>query len=129
MGPRIIKNHDYISVDFGNGRRLTAGRSGEKATGAVPSLVFDRWHKMVHNDDGMQLGDRIQKFVDEINSLWPEWSTPPKAFKVGDKVKVDFGKKKGGLKEGVIIGVKRTNYSVRFDAGLYEVPGDMLREV
>jgi hypothetical protein len=129
MKPKIITRHDWISVDFGNGRRLTVSRSGEKATGAVPHHVFREWSNMIRTTTGDTYSDRIEKFVADIDSVWPEWHVAPPTFKVGQTVKYDFGPRRGGMAEGVIVKVLRSNYTVRFDGmGLVRIPGDMLAE-
>ena len=125
--PTIITTHDYVTVNFGNGRRLTGSYGGEKATGAIPKHVWQAWLALLDNPaDTRTLGERIQKFVDDINSLWPEWNVPPKTFNVGDTVKMDFGKR-GGMDTGTIIKKAHTNYTIRFEKhGLVGINGDLL---
>jgi hypothetical protein len=128
MTPRTTTTHDYISVDFGNGRRLTASRSGEKSSGSVPHEVFDLWSRTVRAGGGT-VGERIGKFVADIDTIWPDWSVPPKTFKVGDPVKYDFGPRQGGVREGKIVKVLRTNYTINFgEFGLIRMSGDLLEE-
>lgn len=127
--PKITTQHDWISVDFGNGRRLTASRSGEKGTGLMPREVFDAWVKMVNTPDGTSLGERIAKFAADIDSIWPDWRVGPKTFHLGDTVRYDFGPRRGGMQAGKIVKVLRTNYTVRFDGmGLVRISGDLLSE-
>ena len=127
MRPKIIKQHDYLSVDFGNGRRLTVSRSGEKASGAVPRSVFDAWSRAMRAPGAANYEERIDRFVANIQSIWPEWSTPPRAYAVGERVSADFGKR-GGVRSGVVEKVLRSNYTVRFDGiGLVRIAGDMLQ--
>jgi hypothetical protein len=127
--PRIIRNFDWISVDFGNGRRLTAGRSGEKATGAVPRDVFDKWSKMICETGTGTFDERIERFVADIDTTWPDWNKPPRSFAVGEQVKFDFGKRRGGVRTGTVIKVLRTNYTVDFgDMGRIRMAGDLLAE-
>lgn len=127
--PKITTQHDWISVDFGNGRRLTVSRSGEKASGAVPRDVFNQWSVMLRAVGGEGYGERIKKFVSDIDSIWPEWNAAPPTFKVGDVVRYDFGPRRGGMMSGTVVKVLRTNYTVRFDGiGLVRISGDLLSE-
>jgi hypothetical protein len=129
MTPKIKTTHDWISVDFGNGRRLTVSRSGEKATGAIPYPVFREWSNMIRTTTGDTYIDRIEKFVADIDAIWPEWNVAPQTFKVGQVVKYDFGPKRGGLRSGTVVKILRTNYTVRFDEmGLVRISGDLLAE-
>ena len=124
--PRIITTHDWISVDFGNGRRLTASRSGEKGTGAIPHEVFRAWSKMICEESPVTIDDRIAAFVARIDSIWPEWDVPPRTFTVGESVSFDFGKR-GGVRRGTVVKVSRTNYTVDFVGyGKVSMAGDLL---
>ncbi len=119
---------DYISLDFGNGRRLTTSWSGQKASGAVPTHVFKAWCAMVDEKkpEGLFL-DRVKKFSTDIDKLWPEWSTPAKTFNIGQAVQFDFGPKRGGVDTGTVTEKLRTNYVIRFvRRGLIAMPGDLL---
>jgi hypothetical protein len=118
--PRIITQHDFVSVDFGNGRRLTTSWSSQKATGAVPHAVFVAWcamldRKTVEGVVDITFGERIAKFVADINTIWPDWNKPPKAYTVGQTVTFDFGKRKGGTDTGVVVDVRRTNVFVKWN--------------
>jgi hypothetical protein len=124
--PRIINQHEYISVDLGNGRRLTASFRGEKATGSVPKHVFDAWCRAVSTQEGT-VGERITAFVDRIDTVWPEWHVGPPARVVGDVVELDFGKGHG-VDSGPIVSKRGARYTVRFARrGLVSVPADLLR--
>jgi hypothetical protein len=127
--PRITTTHDWISVDFGNGRRLTASRSGEKATGAVPQEVFRQWSGMIRATGGGTFEEKIARFVENIDTIWPAWNVAPKAFSVGDSVRYDFGPRRGGICEGKVVRVLRTNYTVDFGVhGLIRMAGDLLAD-
>lgn len=124
--PKINAQHDYISVDLGNGRRLTCSWNGEKATGAIPDPVFDAWHKMVVSKSETPLLERIKAFVDGLGTLWPEWNVPPREFRPGERVKCDFGKRRG-MDTGTILKKNRTTYDIKWDReGLVGMAGDML---
>ena len=127
--PRIIEQHDYVSVDFGNGRRLTASFSGEKASGAVPMEVFDRWSAAIRGvTEGKTLGQAIREFVANIDTIWPAWSAPPaKVYSPEEEVSFDFGKRRGGVKKGRIVKKTRTGYQIRFEGmGLVSMSADLL---
>lgn len=127
--PKIITNHDWISVDFGNGRRLTVSRSGEKGTGAIPPGVFDKWSKTIRAPGDEPYSARIEKFVAGIDAIWPGWSIPPRSFAVGESVKYDFGPRRGGIREGKVVKKLRTTYTVDFAGyGLVRMAGDLLEE-
>ena len=130
--PRLNTQHDFISIDFGNGRRLTTSYGGQKATGAVPRVVFDAFcamikAKAVEGVVDVTFGVRVQKFADNIATIWPDWNKAPKTFKVGDTVSIDFGKRRGGIDTGKVYKVSRTNYFVDWQrSGKIGVTGDML---
>lgn len=125
--PKINTQHDYISVDFGNSRRLTTSHSGQKASGEVPSRVFEAWVKALNVVSGVNYGERVAKFVADIDALWPEWSTPPKSFEEGQEITFDFGARRGGVKKGKVEKKNRTTYTVRFEGmGLIKMAGDLL---
>jgi len=129
--PRIINQHEYISIDFGNGRRLTASFSGAKAAGAIPPHVWKAWLAMIDSPTAPGPNAflvKIEAFAASIGTLWPEWNVPPREFKVGETVKFDFGPKRGGTRSGKIEKKSRTSYVVRFDSGLISISGDMLAE-
>jgi hypothetical protein len=127
--PRITTTHDWISVDFGNGRRLTASRSGEKGSGAIPKEVFRQWSDMIRANSGGTVGEKIARFVENIDTIWPAWNVAPKAFSVGDSVRYDFGPRRGGICEGKVVRVLRTNYTVDFGVhGLIRMAGDLLAD-
>ena len=146
--PSIINQHEYVSVNFGNGRRLTVSFNGEKAAGAVPHNVWATW-TVLHQrklpsaataatlTDAQKAflagplpeinGERVQAFVDQIAALWPEWNVAPPAFTVGQRVKLDFGPRRGGVDEGTVTAKVRTSYTVRWDrSGLIRVSADIL---
>ena len=128
--PRIIEQHEYISVDFGNGRRLTTSYSGERATGAIPAHVWKAWFAAMDRKGAEgTIGERVRAFAAGIDALWPEWNTPPKAFAVGQTVRFDFGPRRGGMDTGVVVSLKRTTYTVRFARmGLVGLSADLLAE-
>ena len=126
--PTIITQHDYISINFGNNRRLTTSWSGQKASGAVPGHVFNEFCRRILEEANTNFGDRIQKFVDEIDTIWPEWNVPPKTFTVGEEVTYYFGKRKG-VEKGVVTKVRGTNVTVRFESsGLISMAADLLQD-
>ena len=127
--PRIIEQHEYISVDFGNGRRLTTSYSGERAAGAIPPHVWRAWLTAMSRKGGGTVGESVRAFAAGIDALWPEWNMPPKAFAVGQTVRFDFGPRRGGMDTGVVVSLKRTTYTVRFARmGLVGLPADLLAE-
>jgi hypothetical protein len=128
--PRIIEQHEYISVDFGNGRRLTTSYSGQRAAGAIPPHVWRAWlAAMDEKNTGLNYGERVRAFAAGIDALWPEWGTPPKEFAVGQAVKFDFGPRRGGADKGVVVKKVRATYTVRFERmGLVGIPADLLAE-
>ena len=150
MTPSIATQRDFLSVNFGNGRRLTVSYSGEKAAGAVPHNVWLTW-TVLHQRLPMSaataakltnaqkaflasplpaaVGERVKAFVDQIDALWPEWNAAPPAFTIGQRVKFDFGPRKG-TDEGTVTAKARTSYTVRWDRnGLVRVSADMLSPV
>lgn len=137
--PRIIETHDWISVDFGGGRRLTTSWSGEKATGAVPRNVFTAWAKFV---DDFRKGPKrepptptekpflraIERWVESVvPAIWPDWSVLARVPEVGEIVRYDFGSRRGGVDEGPITKVTKTRATVQFARhGSVSVTHDMI---
>lgn len=127
--PRIITQHEYISIDFGHSRRLTTSYSGQKASGKVPAPVWKAWVRTMTEKSETPFGERVQKFVDNIDTIWPEWNVGPKTFEVDQVVTYDFGPKRGGKKSGPIVKKNRTTYTIRFEGmGLVSMSGDLLAE-
>lgn len=134
--PRIIDTHDWISIDLGNGRRLTTSRYSDKVSGAVPQTVADAWFRMIKDfraspdeqkPDAKPFLRAIEKFADGIPTLWPEWNAPAPTFVVGQVVSFDFGPKRGGVEQGPVVKVGRTTATVRFPkGGLISIPKDLL---
>lgn len=136
--PRVIESHDWISIDFGNGRRLTSSYSGEKASGSIPPHVFKAWISFV---DGYGKSDEaskakpedkpflraIERFAVEILPKWPGWDAPMPTFTVGQVVAFDFGARRGGKESGPVVKINRTSVTVRFPTqGLVSIPNDLL---
>lgn len=128
--PTIINQHEYMSINFGNNRRLTGSYRGERAAGSIPLNVFDAFSKAVHNKEyGATYGDRVQRFADEIDKIWPEWNVPPRTFAVNEEVVFDFGKRRGGTDKGIVTKVKGTSVTVKWQRmGLVGLTADMLEE-
>jgi hypothetical protein len=127
--PTIINQHEYISINFGNNRRLTCSYSGEKASGAIPYNVFKEFSNRIRAKSDVKIGDRVQQFVDEIDTIWPEWNRQPRKFQVNENVVFDFGKRRGGMDKGVVTKVRGTSVTVRWERnGLIGMTADMLEE-
>lgn len=114
--PKIIENHDYISVVFGSRGRLTKARYRDTSTGGVPGHVFDEFIRRTTLEPGSSktYGEVIREFVADIDTIWPEWNQPVKKVAVGDRVQYDFGKKRGGVDTGTVVKVGRSAH-VNFD--------------
>lgn len=126
---RLIEHHDYVSIDFGHGRRLTTSWSGQKATGSIPKHVWGAWvGLMARKDDGRNFGERIRGFMAEIPTLWPEYADgPQQTFGVGARVGLNFGASRGGVDHGTVVKKLKTNLEVRFEKnGLVRVNPDLL---
>lgn len=136
--PSIINQHDYIRINFGNGRGLTVSYSGERSNGAVPEHVFKLWSqahqfeaealkRIGREKAGANHLNVTEAFVAKINEIWPDWKTLPKVPKVGDRVTLSFGKRKG-LDTGTVEKVRGTSVTARFDhQGLVSFAADMLQ--
>ena len=151
--PRIVEQHSYLSIDFGNNRRLTTSFSGEKASGAVPRSVFTTWlllfprdgakltaraaqHKLLTDAQraflldlvGRELdnGQRVEAFAAAADKLWPEWKVPPRTFRKDEDVTFDFGPRRGGVDTGTVTEVGRI-VRVRWKRmGLVSMAADLL---
>jgi hypothetical protein len=126
--PTIINQHDYISINFGNNRRLTASHSGEKASGVIPDEVFTAFCKLRDQKGGGNYLERIQHFADNIATVWPDWDKPARTFSVNEPVRFDFGKRRGGMDTGTVTKVAKT-VTVRFErTGLIRMAADLLAQ-
>lgn len=72
-GVKVVNTFDWIRLDLGNGRGLTTSFGGTKATGAVPASVFKAWCDATGKGEGPLL-DRINRFADDIATIWPDWN-------------------------------------------------------
>jgi len=140
--PRIRWASDFVTVDFGNNRGLSASFGGEKARGIVPFEVFDGWCVLFNemhtlNPCRVALTPRVKAVVDAINAvttpvpltrqervaafvariadMWPEWDKAPDADKYlpGMAVKMKFGKRKPII-DGTVESVRGTMVTCRF---------------
>lgn len=136
--PSIISRHDYISVDFGNNRRLTTSYSGAKAAGAVPTAVFTLWaDAMEYKPTALQRlglektadlrnGAIVQRFVDRIADIWPEWNVAPILPSIGDHVAINFGKRRGS-ETGTVTAIRGTMVTAMFPTqGLIRFAADQI---
>lgn len=105
--PRIINQHDYISLVLGQ-RRLTVSWRGTSAPVGVPADVLKLWDMAMFDSKPEALAklgyaagekpsmlEKVQRFADRIWEIWPQWSTPLPVFTAGTYIKVNFGKRKG----------------------------------
>lgn len=93
-GAKMQVAFDFISLKLGNGRTLTSGRSGEKASGDIPGAVFDSFIKMVsaRTENGPKLDDKMATWAqDVLPTLWPEWNVAPIEPTLGLSITKDFG--------------------------------------
>ena len=127
--PKIIDNHDYVSLVLGK-RRLTVSFNGSKAGSGIPDAVFSLWDKATtHNPEALTqlgldpatkpvVGQIVQAFADKIDTIWPDWAFEKPMPLPGATIKVNFGKRKGIL-EGIVKEVKR-NYVFATFGGVYQ---------
>lgn len=136
-GIRINVQFDFITLNLGNGRTLTSGRSGEKGSGSVPENVFMAFSNAVRahkpRETGLLLDEMVEQWALKVlPKLWPEWNTPPKTFKLGQKITYDFGKRRSaptGVCQGVIEELPKRQggtYTVRFPGARLRMTGDLL---
>ena len=124
--PSIITQHDYISINFGNNRRLTSSYSGQKASGCVPPCVFNEFCRRMEEKSDVKYGERMQKFVEEIDTIWPAWNVPARQFRVGEKVNFYFGKSRG-VHEVEVVKVRGTSVTIKDgNGGLIRMSADLL---
>ena len=136
--PKVINNHDYISLVLGK-RRLTISWNGTKATGGIPAEVHKLWDDCTYgkkpearakigivSDEKTALLDVINAFGANIDKIWPDWNKEIVMPKVGDTVKADFGKRRG-IDEGVVFEVSKSYVHANFKLnGRVGVHFDML---
>jgi hypothetical protein len=139
--PKIINNHDYIRVSFGNNRNLTVSWSGERASGAIPREVFEFWSecRLMKPEALAKIGflptdkpsikDIVDAFVMFTDEIWPTWYVPPVVPRVGDPATYNFGNRRGGVDKGVVVKVRGTSVTVKFERmGLVSMAADLLAE-
>jgi hypothetical protein len=119
--PRVIEQHDYMSLDMGQGRRFTAGWSGFRATGSIPGAAFDAIAAYLdgHEARGETFGESFRRLADPdlLRRFWPEWDAPARQFSVGDRVSLDLGRRRGVV-HGEVVALGRRGggrVDVRFD--------------
>jgi hypothetical protein len=147
MKPKINSQHEFISMSLGNNRTMTVSRSGVRGKGKIPQEVFSFWDEATRfkpealqklglrtdarsnmNPEGVTMGQVIQAFADQIDTIWPEWAVAPALPTVGQEVRISFGKKKG-MDSGVVEKVKGTMITARFSReGLVSFPADMIEQ-
>ncbi len=113
--PTVRSAHDYISVNFGQGRVFTVNRGGSKGTNlSLEELkpLDDFVQHEVHKPEG-NYGKAIQSLVKQIDAVWPEWNKPMPTFTQGDTVIEPTGKR------GNVVGKARTNLKVQFEGDKY----------
>ena len=123
-GIKLQVSFDFLSLKLGNARTLTAGRSGEKASGDIPDAVFNSFYKMVSGStDDLEVRMRTWA-VDTLPTLWPEWNVTPVEPTLGMMVRIDNGPGRAawrGVHEGEITKLatrKGGRHTVRFPYGL-----------
>lgn len=117
--PKIIENHEYMSIVLGK-RRLTASYGGTKASGGIPHDVFNMFDKAFHGRDAKILamlgfapdskpknGEIVKAFASKMDTIWPDWNKETKMPSVGDTVTANFGTRRG-LDTGVVYKVSRS---------------------
>lgn len=113
--PTVRNAHDYISINFGQGRVFTLNRNGAKGTN-LPGAVFTRLDNFVQAEvkkPGGDYGKAVEALVAQIDRVWAAWNEPVPTFAVGDSV-VDFVGKKG-----TVVVRLRINYKVQFEGDPY----------
>lgn len=99
--PKITNTHQWIRINLGNNRGLTASYSGTKATGSIPLEVFQLWSDALEykesalarlgltKNDGVAKGKIIEIFASRIDQIWPGWNVAPAIPAVGSEVVFD----------------------------------------
>lgn len=94
-GIKVVVNHDWISLNLGNNRRLTVSYGGVKASGMIPVEVFNAWDKASRlGTKGGTLGERVVAFADNMDAVWPEWNAGPDLSKLANGTKHMFKESK-----------------------------------
>ncbi len=135
-GAKLQVSFHFISLKLSNGRTLTSGRGGEKASGDIPSAVFDAFIQMIDASQktmsGFEINDPKRPSLDgcmgdwandTLPSLWPEWNVAPAEPTLGMRIKQDNGKGRAawrGVHEGEVIKLasrKGGRHTVKFGYG------------
>jgi len=133
-GVKVVVAHDYIYAALGNGRTLTANFSGGSVKGSVPQNVANAWFKRIDDKDGSNgnLITRINDFIDNLGTLWPEWNvaTDTSKFVVDARGTMFLGPRKGSRAFKIVALPKRKggSFTIRFDGDPFDtmVAADML---
>jgi hypothetical protein len=151
--PKVRWARDYVSVDFGFNRGLSASFGGEKARGLVPRVVFDAWVELLNEVHPMgkpfvtqgltafgraaldlsksqpDRQARVAHFATyTVPVLWPEWNAAPAGlgrYTQGSAVKMKFGARKP-IEDGTVESVRGSMVICRFPMGLVRIPLDLL---
>ena len=111
--PSIKVHHDYITINFPNGK-FTTSRRGYKSSGNIPQTAFSNIIKYLENSKGTLIDSINLMFTsNEINSIYPNWNVKDVFnFKVGDKVSIEYKK---SIHYGEIKELKRGKAVIKFD--------------
>lgn len=116
---KVTTTHDRITVNLGNGRRLGYSRYRDTCSGDVPMDVFKKWSAARSNvPKGKTLGDVVNDFVSNLDTIWPEWRDAPVRLNVGDRVAAKGPR--GTAITGTVVGYSKTGayVNVKTDSGV-----------
>jgi len=113
-GAKLQVAFDYLSLKLGNGRTITAGRSGEKFSGDIPGPVMTSFSSMITafgkgktRVPGLDFEGAITDWAENtLPTVWPTWNVAPAEPTLGLKIKIDNGKGRAawrGVHEGKVV--------------------------
>lgn len=131
--PKLTVSHDRITLNLGNGRRLTASRYTDSASGEISQAMFEAWLKLRDNYPAgcKSFGEACQHFADNLDTAFPDWNAPVNRFDVGERVKWD--RPICGTTTGLVVSKRGSIYTVRIGdkiSGLVaKIPAQLLKSV
>jgi hypothetical protein len=129
-GVKYTESHEWIALDFGNGRGFSSSYGGEKGRGLADG-IFDKLLAFLGDaKNGADYRERMKKMGEEIATIWPEWNVVTALPTVGTKCRLDFGKRRNppsGICAVEVVKVRRYNVTLRIEGmnGLLTMSGDM----
>jgi len=133
-GVKYTESHEWIALDFGNGRGFSTSYGGEKGRGLADGIFAKLCAFIADSKNGADYSVRMQKMGKEIGTIWPEWNAVAAPPAVGTKCRLDFGKRRSepsGVRACEVVKVRGYNVTVRIEgiSWTLRMSNDMFRNM